>query len=82
MYMAVAILRVEKGLDYSMILGETSSVPKNLQDTPRTLQSNESSADLVAVEKNAQSGLCGSMDSLSRNESQGMYLLISFKSMA
>ncbi|KAL5275699.1 SLC12A1 family protein [Megaselia abdita] len=71
MYMAVAILRVDKGLDYSMILGETSSVPKNLQDTPRTLQSNESSADLVAVEKNAQqNGLSGSMDSLSRNGSQ------------
>lgn len=72
MYMAVAILRVDKGLDYSMVLGEQSSVPKSLQDTPRTLQSNESSADLVAVEKNAQNGLSGSIDSLSRNGSQGM----------
>ncbi|XP_055384360.1 bumetanide-sensitive sodium-(potassium)-chloride cotransporter isoform X2 [Condylostylus longicornis] len=69
MYLSVAILRVEKGLDYSQVLGEESNAPKNLQDIPRTLQPNESSADLISVEKNAQN-MHGSMDSLSRNVSQ------------
>ncbi|CAD7082120.1 unnamed protein product [Hermetia illucens] len=66
MYLAVAILRVEKGLDYAQILGEDS--PRNLVDIPRTLQPNDSSADLLATEKNAQ--VHGSLDSLSRNVSQ------------
>lgn len=69
MYLAVAILRVEKGLDYAQILGEDS--PRNLVDIPRTLQPNDSSADLLATEKNAQ--VHGSLDSLSRNVSQGKF---------
>ena len=71
MYMSVAILRVPNGLDCSQILGDESSAQRNILDVPRTLQTNESSADLNAVERNAQNGLSGSMDSLSRNVSQG-----------
>lgn len=69
MYLAVAILRVSKGLDYSHILGEDIITTKTLNEIPRTLRPNESSADLDAAEKNAQ--IHGSMDSLSRNVSQG-----------
>lgn len=67
MYLAVAILRVPKGLDYSNILGDEA--PRHIMDAPKTLTSNDSSADLVAREKN--SSMHGSCDSLSRNISQG-----------
>lgn len=67
MYLAVAILRVSKGLDYSQILGDEA--PKHIKEAPKTLPSNDSSADLVAREKN--SSIHGSCDSLSRNISQG-----------
>ncbi|XP_023294642.2 bumetanide-sensitive sodium-(potassium)-chloride cotransporter isoform X1 [Lucilia cuprina] len=70
MYLSVAILRVPEGLDCSQILGDESSAQRNIFDVPRTLQPNESSADLNAVDRSAQNGLSGSMDSLSRNVSQ------------
>ncbi|XP_037939508.1 bumetanide-sensitive sodium-(potassium)-chloride cotransporter isoform X2 [Teleopsis dalmanni] len=70
MYLSVAILRVPNGFDCSQILGDESSAQRNILDIPRTLQPNESSADLNSVERNAQNGLSGSMDSLSRNVSQ------------
>ncbi|XP_013113725.2 bumetanide-sensitive sodium-(potassium)-chloride cotransporter isoform X2 [Stomoxys calcitrans] len=70
MYFSVAILRVPNGLDCSQILGDESSAQRNMLDVPRTLQPNESSADLNSVERTAQNGLSGSMDSLSRNVSQ------------
>lgn len=73
MYLSVAILRVEK-LDYSQILGEESNAPKHTLDVPRTLQPNESSADLNLVDKNSQNIIHGSMDSLSRNVSQVGYV--------
>lgn len=71
MYLSVAILRVPGGLDCSQILGDESSAQRNIMDVPRTLQPNESSADLNAVDRSVQNGLSGSMDSLSRNVSQG-----------
>lgn len=64
-YMAVAILRVDKGLDYSTILGE--EIPKHVLEVPKTLTSNDSSADLIN-----DKALHGSCDSL-RNVSQGKY---------
>lgn len=67
MYLAVAILRVSKGLDYSQILGDEA--PKHIKEAPKTLPSNDSSADLLSREKN--SSIHGSCDSLSRNISQG-----------
>lgn len=67
MYLAVAILRVPNGLDYSQILGDEA--PRHIMEAPKTLASNDSSADLVAREKN--SSMHGSCDSLSRNISQG-----------
>lgn len=71
MYLAVAILRVPNGLDCSQILGDESSAQRNLLEIPRTLQPNDSSADLNAVDRSVTNGLSGSMDSLSRNVSQG-----------
>lgn len=71
LYLAVAILRVPKGLDYSHILGDDA--PKHIKDAPKTLPSNDSSTDLVARGKN--SSIHGSCDSLSRNVSQGISLL-------
>ncbi|XP_055915319.1 bumetanide-sensitive sodium-(potassium)-chloride cotransporter isoform X3 [Eupeodes corollae] len=71
MYLSVAILRVSNGLDCSQILGDESNTQRNILEIPRTLQPNESSTDLNAVDKSAQNGLSGSMDSLSRNVSQG-----------
>ncbi|XP_073840775.1 bumetanide-sensitive sodium-(potassium)-chloride cotransporter-like isoform X1 [Musca autumnalis] len=70
MYLSVAILRVPNGLDCSQILGDESNAQRNILDVPRTLQPNESSADLNSVERTGQNGLSGSMDSLSRNVSQ------------
>jgi solute carrier family 12 (sodium/potassium/chloride transporter), member 2 len=67
MYLAVAILRVPKGLDYSSVLGDEA--PKHITEAPRSLPNNDSSADLQFHNKN--SSLTGSMDSLSRNVSQG-----------
>ena len=68
LYLAVAILRVPKGLDYSQILGDEA--PKHIVEGPsKTLASNDSSADLIDREKN--SSIHGSFDSLSRNPSQG-----------
>ncbi len=65
--MAVAILRVPNGLDYAQVLGDEA--PKHIMESPKTLPSNDSSADLLAKEKN--SSIHGSCDSLSRNVSQG-----------
>ncbi|XP_055845958.1 bumetanide-sensitive sodium-(potassium)-chloride cotransporter isoform X3 [Episyrphus balteatus] len=70
MYLSVAILRVSNGLDCSQILGDESNTQRNIMEVPRTLQPNESSTDLNAVDKSAHNGLGGSMDSLSRNVSQ------------
>lgn len=70
MYLSVAILRLPNGLDCSQILGDESSAAKNVLDIPRTLQPNESSADLMSADRSVQNGLSGSMDSLSRNVSQ------------
>lgn len=66
MNLAVAILRVPNGLDCSQILGNDEA-PKHIMEAPKTLTSNDSSADLLA--KN--SSIHGSCDSLSRNASQG-----------
>lgn len=66
MYLAVAILRVPNGLDYSAVLGEEA--PKNILEIPRTMRANESSADLLSHDK---SNIHGSYESLSRNVSQG-----------
>lgn len=79
MYLSVAILRLPNGLDCSQILGDESSVAKNVNDIPRTLQPNESSADLMSADRSVQNGLSGSMDSLSRNVSQGSVWLYSRK---
>lgn len=68
LYLAVAILRVPKGLDYSHILGDEA--PKHIMDAPKTLPPNDSSTDLASREKN--SSVLGSCDSLSRNISQGI----------
>lgn len=69
MSLAVALLRVPNGLDYSQLLGEEA--PKHILEAPKTLTSNDSSADLVAREKNGS--MHGSCDSLSRNASQGKF---------
>lgn len=71
MHLAVAILRVEKGLDYSKVLGDDVPVVFN---EPRPIITNDSSADLLANDKN--SNLNGSSDSLSRNVSQGIFHFI------
>ncbi|XP_037030333.1 bumetanide-sensitive sodium-(potassium)-chloride cotransporter isoform X2 [Bradysia coprophila] len=63
MHLAVAILRVPKGLDYSQVLGE--DVPISIFQLPKTIPSNDSSADL-----HDKSNIHGSCDSLSRNVSQ------------
>lgn len=67
MHLSVAILRVEKGLDYSQILGDEA--PKHIMEAPRTLTNNDSSADLMSHNKNGS--IHGSCDSLSRNISGG-----------
>ncbi|XP_016966179.1 bumetanide-sensitive sodium-(potassium)-chloride cotransporter isoform X2 [Drosophila biarmipes] len=69
MYLSVAILRVPQGLDCSQLLGSQDGW-KTATDVPRTLQPNESSGDLQAVDSSARNGLGGSIDSLSRNVSQ------------
>nr|XP_017034240.1 solute carrier family 12 member 1 isoform X1 [Drosophila kikkawai]XP_017034241.1 solute carrier family 12 member 1 isoform X1 [Drosophila kikkawai] len=69
MYLSVAILRVPQGLDCSQLLGSQDGW-KTVADVPRTLQPNESSGDLQAVDSSARNGLGGSIDSLSRNVSQ------------
>lgn len=74
MYLSVAILRVPQGLDCSQLLGTPDGgwATGNFNlDVPRTLQPNESSGDLQATEHAARNGLSGSVDSLSRNVSQG-----------
>lgn len=63
MHMAVAILRVEKGLDYSRVLSEDKEKPT---EEPRIIQINDSTTDLL---DNSQ--MHGSNESLSRNGSQG-----------
>lgn len=70
MYLSVAILRVPKGLDYSQVLGEESVAQKNILELSRNPHNNESSVDLNYVERNTRA-LSGSIDSLSRNVSQG-----------
>nr|XP_036672379.1 solute carrier family 12 member 1 isoform X2 [Drosophila suzukii] len=69
MYLSVAILRVPQGLDCSQLLGSQDGW-RTISDVPRTLQPNESSGDLQAVDSSARNGLGGSIDSLSRNVSQ------------
>lgn len=64
--MAVAILRVKKGLDYSRVLGDNSQIQTIFDDT-RPLQPNDSSIDLLGG-----SHVHGSSESLSRNVSQGL----------
>lgn len=64
MYLAVGILRVSKGLDYSAILGE--DVPRVI-DMTKTIPANGSANDLL------QNNIHGSCDSLSRNVSQGKF---------
>lgn len=71
MHLAVAILRVAKGLDYSQILGDEA--PKHIMEAPRTLNTNDSSADLMSQNKN--SSIHGSCDSLSRNISGGKFFI-------
>lgn len=71
MHLAVAILRVSKGLDYSQVLGE--DVPVSIFQLPKTIPSNDSSADLNGHDK---SNIHGSCDSLSRNVSQGLCSLL------
>lgn len=65
MHMAVAILRVEKGLDYSRILGDDKEKQASTEES-RIIQPNDSTTDLLA-----NSQVHGSIDSLSRNASQG-----------
>lgn len=60
MYYSVGILRFAKGLDYSTILGD--DVPKSYLEIPKSIVPCDSAADLK---------IHGSLDSLSRNESQG-----------
>ncbi|XP_058454555.1 bumetanide-sensitive sodium-(potassium)-chloride cotransporter isoform X2 [Malaya genurostris] len=67
MYLSVAILRVAKGLDYSQVLGEETTV-KRVAEAPRSLVHNDSTNDLDL--QNKTSSLHGSCDSLSRNLSQ------------
>lgn len=64
MHMAVAILRVEKGLDYSRILNDDNE-KQTVSEEQRVIQS--STTDLLA-----NSQVHGSNDSLSRNGSQGI----------
>lgn len=63
--MAVAILRVEKGLDYTRFLGE--DLQHTFTEESRPIQPNDSTTDLLA---NAH--VHGSNDSLTRNVSQGI----------
>lgn len=63
MHMAVAILRVEKGLDYSRILNHDNE-KQAASEEQRVIQT--STTDLLA-----NSQVHGSNDSLSRNGSQG-----------
>lgn len=72
MHLAVAILRVAKGLDYSQVLGDEA--PKHIMEAPATLNTNDSSADLMSHNKN--SSIHGSCDSLSRNISGGKSIYI------
>ena len=65
MHLAVVILRVSKGLDYSDLLGE--ELPYSIYEIPKNLPSNDSSAEL----KVAHSTIHGSCDSLNHNVSQG-----------
>lgn len=69
MHLAVAILRVEKGLDYSRVLGEDT--PAVYIEPRTTIAANDSTADLLASDKT--SNFHGSSGSLSRNISQGFY---------
>lgn len=64
--MAVAILRVEKGLDYSRVLNDDNE-KQTVSEEQRVIQTNDSTTDLLA-----NSQVHGSNDSLSRNGSQGI----------
>lgn len=66
MHMSVAILRVEKGLDYSRVLGEANEKQPITVDEQRIIQTNDSTTDLLA-----NSQVHGSNESISRNGSQG-----------
>lgn len=63
MHMAVAILRVEKGLDYSRYLSEDKD---KQTEEPRIIHMHDSTTDLLA-----NSQIHASNESLSRNDSQG-----------
>lgn len=69
MHMAVAILRVEKGLDYTRFLGE--DMQQTSTEESRPIQPNDSTTDLLA-----NVHVHGSNESLSRNMSQGMHVHI------
>lgn len=66
MHMAVAILRVEKGLDYTRFLGE--DLQQTFTEESRPIQPNDSTTDLLA-----NVHVHGSNESLSRNISQGTH---------
>lgn len=66
MHMSVAILRVEKGLDYSRVLGEANEKQSATVEEQRIIQTNDSTTDLLA-----NSQVHGSNESISRNGSQG-----------
>lgn len=68
MHMAVAILRVEKGLDYSRLLGEDNE-KQTVAEEQRIIQPNDSTTDLLT-----NSQVHGSNESLSRNASQGTFI--------
>lgn len=68
--MAVAILRTEKGLDYSNILSDDKDKPTSVEE-PRSIQPNDSTTDLLA-----NSHVHGSNDSLSRNGSEGIQFIL------
>lgn len=61
--MAVTILRIENGLDYSRVIGEDH---QKAYDENHPLQSNDSTTNLL------ENTVHGSNDSLSRNISQGL----------
>lgn len=66
MHMAVAILRVEKGFDYSRILFDDKDKPN---EESGIIRMNDSTTDLL---DNSQ--IHGSNESLSRNDSQGKHI--------
>lgn len=74
MHLAVVVLRLEKGLDYSQVLGDDFN--KMNLEIPKPLQPTDSTPDF---QTNYNEKIHGSIDSLSRNVSQGkIYYQINF----